>query len=426
MREREGQARQQSRLMLVCLAAVGVLAAVDLLLGTAHSVVGTMTVVPMMACALVDRRATALVSAVSVAVAAGLVVIHPTAPVAAGTRLAAVTLAAVLADLIAVSRERRESRIGALTRVAEVAQKAVLAPIPGVAGPVALASAYRSASDEARVGGDLLDAIETERGLHLIVGDVKGKGLDAVVLAAAALRAFRDAVLTCHTLEDTVAAMDRRLSFQLGDEDFVTGVLATIKPDGTLEVVNCAHPPPLLLTGGASRLLEPELATTPFGLSPTPRPLRVHLTSGDRVLLYTDGLIEARAPRGGFVPLECVAADLGALSPLPDAVDTVIARLRAAAGGRLTDDLALLLLEYRGPAPAGTPSPRSLGTARIPASAVEGRPERPVAGKARSDERVDHNEQDEDEQGADHDVASRARVHEPDPNPPGGQASAPR
>src|SRR4051812_1012563 len=88
-------------------------------------------------------------------------------------------------------RVQRERRIRAMTQIATVAQTAIQHPAPAQVGGLALASRYVSASADALVGGDLFDVVATDRGARIIVGDVRGKGLPAVHIAASVLSAFR-------------------------------------------------------------------------------------------------------------------------------------------------------------------------------------------------------------------------------------------
>jgi sigma-B regulation protein RsbU (phosphoserine phosphatase) len=148
----------------LCLLVLLGLVTADLLLGQ-DSVAGTLAVPPVMASVLATRRQTAAVG------------------------VGALLAAAVLGVWAAGQRTAREQRLAHLTRVAEVAQNAILLPVPSRTGPLALAARYRSASHDASVGGDLLDVVETSTGTFAIVGDVRGKGLAAVRLAASALRA---------------------------------------------------------------------------------------------------------------------------------------------------------------------------------------------------------------------------------------------
>src|SRR5437773_1767485 len=105
----------------------------------------------------------------------------------------AVGAATVLSALVARVRVERERRLRAVSRVAEVAQRALLGGVPPALGSLRLAVLYASASAEASVGGDFYEALETPYGVRLLVGDVRGKGLDAVRLAGVVLGSFRDA-----------------------------------------------------------------------------------------------------------------------------------------------------------------------------------------------------------------------------------------
>jgi serine phosphatase RsbU (regulator of sigma subunit) len=139
--------------------------------------------------------------------------------------------------------------------------------------------------------------------------------------------------------------MDSRICSYLGDEDFVTALLAEIRDDGTCEIVSCGHPPALLTVGGVLTEVG-RCDSLPLGLGASPTASTAQLAPGDRLLLYTDGLLEARRPDRSFVELPPL------LTPLFDGdLDTVLARvltgLRSAVGGELGDDLAMLVAEYR-------------------------------------------------------------------------------
>ena len=75
----------------------------------------------------------------------------------------------------------------------------LLRPVPRRAGRVALAVRYLSAAEDSVVGGDFYDVAVTPYGVRLVVGDVKGKGLEAVQLAATVLGSFRQAAFTRRT-----------------------------------------------------------------------------------------------------------------------------------------------------------------------------------------------------------------------------------
>ncbi|MEU8471109.1 PP2C family protein-serine/threonine phosphatase [Streptomyces sp. NPDC029006] len=262
--------------------------------------------------------------------------------------LLAVTAASVLAS---ASRGRRERVLAAVRSVAEAAQQALLQPVPETVGPFQVAVRYSAAAAEARIGGDLYALLPTPYGIRLIVGDVRGKGLPAVGTAALVLGVFREAAQDEPDLLAVVGRIERSLARNLGPDDFVTAVVAGCPRSGHLEVVNCGHAPPLLISAsGEVRAVESAPPAPPLGLralsGQAPGLQRLPLAVGDQLLLYTDGVTEARDHTRAFYPLaEGVTRHVSeeparTLTALHD-------ELLAHVGGRLHDDAALLLLRKR-------------------------------------------------------------------------------
>lgn len=271
---------------------------------------------------------------------------------ATAIRSGGVAVATGVAWMVVRRLHSDRQRLGRVRRVAEVAQLAVLTPVPASAGAYSLASVYVSASKEALIGGDLYGVVDSPFGLRLIVGDVRGKGLDAVSLAATTLTTFRELAGSAADLCDIARRLDTRLTPRLGVEDFVTAVLAGLCDDGSVDLVNCGHPPPLVLHGPRLEWLETAIPTSPLGLDPDPALQRFVLEPGERLLFYTDGLVEARARYGGFIDLDA-ALDGVAAAPMDSALPGVLRRVREQSGDELRDDTALLLVEYSPPpAPA--------------------------------------------------------------------------
>jgi GAF domain-containing protein/anti-sigma regulatory factor (Ser/Thr protein kinase) len=239
---------------------------------------------------------------------------------------------------------QQSGRLAAITRVAEAAQHAILAPVPSRLGPVRLQASYNSAARDALVGGDMYEAIERDGTVRLLIGDVRGKGLEAVRMATVVLGHFRSAAVECADLGALARQVDARLQPYLGDEDFVTALIAEISPDGACAIVTCGHPPALLAENG--RITAVGAADSlPLGLGADPSPVRVQLQPGARLLLYTDGILEARSPAGGFVPVGDVVGPLVDGTPLENVLDRILDQLRSLVGGSLGDDLALLVAE---------------------------------------------------------------------------------
>ena len=258
--------------------------------------------------------------------------------------LLAVTLAGSLASAL---RGRRERVLAAVRSVAEAAQHALLQPVPATVGPFQVAVRYSAAAAEARIGGDLYALVSTPYGVRLIVGDVRGKGLPAVGTAALVLGVFREAAYDEPDLLAVVARIERSLARNLGSDDFVTAVVAGYPRAGQLEVVNCGHAPPLLVRDSVVVPVEPDRPAPPLGLrtlsGETPALQVLPFADGDQLLLYTDGVTEARDHDREFYPL----AEGLERHTCEEPVRTVTAlhdELLAHVGGRLHDDAALLLL----------------------------------------------------------------------------------
>ena len=321
-----------------------------------------------------------------------LVVAIVTAPFTTTPELPAATAAAVLVVTVLSASGgarggQRDQRLADVTSVAEAAQRALLRPLPRQVGPLELGVVYLAAAAEARVGGDLSEVTRTQFGIRLIVGDVRGKGLDAVEIAADVLGVFREVAHEVYTLAEVARRIDASLARRPAAplEEFVTAVLAEIDPAaGTLTVYNCGHPPPLVLSPGpgnqtgsdGQQLPQVTVVDVPApalplrlmslgGTSGAERTVPLH--PGDALLLYTDGVTEARDGRREFYPLEERVAGLAARSggSTEDLLELLRDDLLRHVGAPLDDDAALLLVRVTGvwdgraaqPAPAIAPQP---------------------------------------------------------------------
>lgn len=257
----------------------------------------------------------------------------------------------------ALLRLRQERALAEAQLVAEIARRVLLRSVPDRVGSVRAAVHYAAAAAHASIGGDLYEVVNTRHGVRAVVGDVRGKGLTAVETAAAVLGAFREAAHQEPSLERVAGwlavSLDRALhenDHPGVEEEFVTLVLIGVRPDGLAEVVNCGHPAPLLVRSGEGVVaLETDETVPPLGvLDPQdvcPPVQRLLLLPGDRVLLYTDGVIEARDHRGAFYPLAQRLPDLAIGCPvevLRGLHDDVVRHV----GHKLGDDAAMLLLQF--------------------------------------------------------------------------------
>jgi hypothetical protein len=343
----ETTVQPKSRSMLVAVLVTSAVALLDAGTGGRVILLGLLIAGPLLAAASLDAQHTTIIGlyALGLAVLLGI----PDGIVGTTDHLLDCLVVATgggLGAWLAHRRTQQEQLLLRVSRIAEVAQQTILRPIPPRMGRVALAVRYLSATQDALVGGDFYEVAVTRHGLRVLVGDVKGKGLEAVQLAALVLAGFR-AAATHPSLVELAAELNHSIRPRLGEEDFVTAVLAQFSRRGELQLVNCGHPPPLRFRAGAAERLASAEPTTPLGLDPAPAIQRFTLAPTDRVLLYTDGLVEARAPDGQQFGLDGQVEAVVAASSLGVALDGLVARLLEHAGGRLDDDLALVLAQPR-------------------------------------------------------------------------------
>jgi Stage II sporulation protein E (SpoIIE) len=344
-----GRTSVQVLLGVLPFAVMAAVAAVDVLAGPRFGFLPLLSLGPALAAVSLRPLTTALVGGLAVVMCLPLAayddLLGSRRGVIALATIAGVTLAGVIAS---AGRRRREQELADVTAVAEVAQRVLLRPVPRQIGSLEAAVRYISASAAARIGGDLYEVIAARQAVRLIVADVQGNGLAAVQTAAVVLGAFREAAYDAPGLPEIAARIELSLQRQAAAEEFVTAVLAQIADGGrSVEILNCGHPPPLLLSGGAARFIEPREAGLPLGLAEFavgPREMStVGFGPGDRMLFYTDGISEARDKSGEFYPLDR-RGDLVVGQDLDAALDRLHDDVIGHIGHQLLDDAAMLLI----------------------------------------------------------------------------------
>ncbi|WP_243057484.1 PP2C family protein-serine/threonine phosphatase [Nocardioides sp. SR21] len=328
------------------LACLGLLVALDIWLDSSVAVLtGLFAISPLIACAVLPTVSTAAVWALSLAAAIASGFWDDSLGTPQQTvRIVGVLLIGGTAVAIAEVRVRRERRYAQMAQIAEAAQRAILPVLPHQAGGIDITARYESAVEGALVGGDLYDCYFTNDVTRLLIGDVRGKGIGGVEQAARVIRAFRQAAARQSTLADVAMDMDDYLVPFFDDEEFVTALLVETIGADRLAVVSCGHPPALLLRhrDGLTSVEVPHGLPLGTGLPATFAAAEMPWAPGDRLLLYTDGLSEARDQRGEFLDLAELAIPLAGQHALDGILDAVRHHVR---GGVLGDDLALVLLE---------------------------------------------------------------------------------
>jgi hypothetical protein len=204
-------------------------------------------------------------------------------------------------------------------------------------------------------GGDALDYAVNDGVLHVGVFDAMGHGLAAAGVAAFALSAYRHSRRRGCGLLQTYAAMDEAVGDQFPGERYVTAVIAQLHLEtGRLTWLSAGHPPPLIIRDGrvTRTLSAPPAAPLGIPLDGPPAVLAEEsLEPGDLLLLYTDGLTEARRREGQMFTVaglgEFIEREAGAGHTAPE----TLRRLRHAIVDRqpaqLKDDATAVLVEWR-------------------------------------------------------------------------------
>ncbi|MFA3843367.1 PP2C family protein-serine/threonine phosphatase [Streptomyces aureus] len=348
------------RLVAIPLALIVVITVVDIHSPPDVHLGPFLVIAPALTAALAGPRLTALVGALAVATQVLIAVFHGglTTPNHL-SQITALTVLSALVVFVCHVRERRSRELNRARSVAETAQLVLLRPPRRRVGPLRVAWLYLAAEDETRIGGDLFAIARSDGpGTRVIIGDVRGKGLAAIGEASMVLGAFREGAHRYATLPELAAGLEASVCRNLEDvadtendpgEHFITALLLDIPDHGSqVEMVNLGHPPPLLLHDHQATVLHARRPVPPLGMCEltAPRHLADPFTfeDGDTLLLYTDGVIEARSPEGDFFPLTERVASLPASGP-----ETLIHRVHRDLldhiGHEPGDDVALLAIE---------------------------------------------------------------------------------
>ncbi|MFF7591465.1 PP2C family protein-serine/threonine phosphatase [Kitasatospora purpeofusca] len=326
----------------------------DLLTGPGSTLSPVLAAAPVLVGATTRRARVPLATGAAAVVVAGLLEeVNSHLPLsvhlASLITITATTLASTANVVLIAARERELFQV---RTVAEAAQRALLRPPPERIGPLRIAVRYMAAAAEARIGGDLYEVVDTPFGIRILLGDVQGHGLPAVETAADVLGAFRTAARTEPDLARLAEHLDAALAGRPADGRFVTAVLLGVdRGDSAALLVNCGHPHPLLRRAGRVTELVPARHSPPLGLlgllgdgSYTAEP--VDPWPGDLLLLYTDGVSEARDTAGEFYPLPDRFAELPAGTP-EDLMDALLPDLASwVSPGGLADDAAALAVRW--------------------------------------------------------------------------------
>ncbi|MEV6319439.1 PP2C family protein-serine/threonine phosphatase [Streptomyces sp. NPDC051776] len=275
-------------------------------------------------------------------------------------------LASLVGLLLVAKRANSDSyarliRVNAMTVSAEM-QWTLMPPRTFANSHVTIAAQMEPAYATA---GDAFDYALAANIAHLAIFDAMGHDTPAGLTANLAMATCRNRRRQGASLDHTCAAIEKMISEHFMDSRYATAVLADLDMiTGLLTWVNCGHPQPVLIRGGrrTTHLECPPAPPLGTGFDLPISVCRKQLQPGDRLLLYTDGVTEARSAAGTQFGLDrfidaLIRHQTDDLS-VPETLRRLIHAVLHHHEGNLSDDATVLLCEWNGP-----PSPRGRGAA---------------------------------------------------------------
>ncbi len=262
-------------------------------------------------------------------------------------------LAGLVADMLVTKNSYTDQFFQARRRqsmsVAAEIQWSLLPPLTMVTPQVAVAGILEPAYD---IAGDSFDYALNDDILHVAIIDAMGHSLDAAVLATVAIGAYRHARRAGVGLADLYMLMDEAIDKQFGPDHFVTAQMMRLNVGtGHLQWVNAGHPAPLLIRDHRVIQALESPGTLPVGFGgDIPQISEQALRRGDRVLFFTDGLIEEHETGGEQFGEERMInfVERAPGRDVQEMVRTLSRALMQERGGITTDDATLFLVEWRG------------------------------------------------------------------------------
>jgi sigma-B regulation protein RsbU (phosphoserine phosphatase) len=257
-------------------------------------------------------------------------------------RAIATEAAALVENAHLVEAEEESRKYQQELAIAASIQQGLMAPsIPEV--PYAKIRARSVACKE--IGGDFYDAVKTDSGLTVIVADVCGKGISAALLASTLQGMIFSQLEARVPLKAIAKSVNEFFCQKRLGEKYATLFMAQLKPDGSLEFINCGHVPPVLVSEGKAR--RPSEGNLPVGLMSGAmyESAQCHMKQGDRMIIITDGVTEAANAEDDFYGDDRLEAVALVEDPFNGIVKGVA---EFCAETPLNDDCTVLELSYSG------------------------------------------------------------------------------
>ena len=233
--------------------------------------------------------------------------------------------------------------------IAETLQKALFSPAPEVVSGIKMASAYHSAYIGALVGGDFFDVFTVSPGLICVaIGDVSGKGVEASVHTALAKYSLRSYAYEDPNPSYVLERLNSAVYCQTALDIFITLFYGLLNvSEGTFSFANAGHMPPFYMANQSHVVSALTVVGIPLGILPETRYEQhtIDFKSGDRILLYTDGVTDARNGKGFYGMDNLMEFFRNRKSEPPNELITHLTEtLEDWSGEHLRDDIAMLLI----------------------------------------------------------------------------------
>jgi hypothetical protein len=206
------------------------------------------------------------------------------------------------------------------------------------------------------VGGDVFDYAVNADVAHIAMFDAMGHSVDAGLIAAAALAAYRACRREARSIAETASVIDETLATQFGGERFATGFICQLNLEtGRVLYLSAGHPEPLVVRDARVVRTLVDGRRLPFGM-PDGLPdvassvAQEWLEPGDAVVLHTDGITEARAPDGSMFGsdrlIDLLEREFASRQSAPEMLRQVVHAVLAHQDGLLQDDATLLVAHW--------------------------------------------------------------------------------
>ena len=264
----------------------------------------------------------------------------------AGSERLAAGLAACLAAVIHTQRLIEER-----VTVTQALERTLLPPLLPTIEGIEVAARYRATGAGNLVGGDFYDVFPSRGGWDVLLGDVSGFGAEAAAVTGIARYTVRAVAEQADRPADVLAALNHAMVGRVPDDRFCTAVFLRVRREADralVMVANGGHPPPLVLRDDGRVEVFDAARGLLLGVAPSAEltEAEVVLAPGDALVLYTDGVTEARDPAGSFFGVDRLEHLL--VTCAGRTADGVARRVELAVvdhqDGHTTDDVAVLVI----------------------------------------------------------------------------------